>query len=124
VATHAVEALRCEADVAHHGDVDSGEGLDRVTHHHSALELDALGALLHQADRALDRLLRADLVRTEREIADDEGTWLGARHQTHVVHHVVERYGNGVGLALHDHADRVADQDHVDTGKIDEARKR
>ncbi len=41
-----------------------------------------------------------------------------------MVHHVVERDRDGVGLALHDHADGVADQDHVDTGQVDEAGER
>ena len=41
-----------------------------------------------------------------------------------MVHHVVEGHGNGVGLALHDHAHRVADQDDVDTGKVDQASER
>ena len=119
-----MEALRSEADVPDDGDVDAGEGLDGLTHHDATLQLDALGALLHQPDRALDRLLRADLIRPERQVADDQGSRLGSRDQTHVVHHVVERHRDRVGLTLHHHADRVADQDHVDTGQIDESRQR
>ena len=124
VAAHAVEALRRETDVADDGNVDAGECLNGLTHHHTTLQLDALCAFLHQPDGALDRLLRTDLIRAEGQVADDQGTRLCSRNKSYVVHHVVESDRDRVVLALHHHADRIPDEDHVDPGKVHEAGER
>jgi hypothetical protein len=103
--------------VAHHRDVDAGDGLDGVGHHHAALQLHALGAFLHQADAALHGLLRADLVAAEGQIAHDQCLRLQPGDEAHVVRHLVELDRNGVGGALHHHAHTVAHQDDVDAGR-------
>src|SRR5439155_1624042 len=74
VAAHTVDGLRGQPDVSHHRHVDRGDRLDGAGHRDPALELDRPGpALLHEAHRALDRLLGARLVGAERKIAQDEG---------------------------------------------------
>ena len=44
--------------------------------------------------------------------------------EPHVVGHLVQLDRDGVGLALHHHADAVAHEDHVDAGQVDEAGER
>jgi hypothetical protein len=67
VTTHAVEALWRQADVRHDRDVDPRDGLDRLRHGHTTLELHRGGpAFLDEADAARQGLLGADLVRAER----------------------------------------------------------
>ena len=47
-----------------------------------------------------------------------------ARDRARVIDHLVERDRQRVGAALHDHAERVADEEDVDAGAIDQAGER
>ena len=88
----------------------------------AAFELHALArAFLHELARALDRLLRRDLVAHERQIADEVRPTEAARDGAAVVGHLVERDGDRGRETLDDHPERVADEDHVDPGLVDEA---
>jgi len=57
-------------------------------------------------------------IRSERKVGDDERARARGRHALRVVQHVVEAYRKRGRVALDDHAERIADQQHVDTGTI------
>ena len=104
-----------------HGDARRRHDSDGVGHPTAALELDGLhAAFLHQAQRAGHSLLGGDLVASEGKIADHVGRGHASIHAATVVDHLVEGDGQGVVAALHDHAEAVAHEDHVDARGIDQ----
>jgi hypothetical protein len=64
-------------------------------------------------------LLGGGFVGAEREVADQEGPARAARDGARVRHHVVQSHGQRRVVAVHDHADRVADEEDVDAGGVD-----
>ena len=78
---------------------------------------------LDQPDRALQRLLRTDLVAPERQVADDQRLGLGPCHHPHVVRHLVELDGDRAAQALDHHAERVADEERVHACGVQESRE-
>ena len=98
--------------------------LDRRGHRHAALELHRVrAALLHAAHRVAQRLLGRDLVGPERHVGDHQRALRRARHEARVVDHLVERHRQRRVVALHDVAERVADEQHVDAGRVEDARE-
>jgi hypothetical protein len=124
-AAQLVEALGRQADVTHHRDAGADEathelGVDRTT-----LELDGVAvALLHELAGAGHALLDRRLVRHERHVADDVGPPGAARDRATVVRDLIERDGKRGFVALHHHAQRVADEQNVRSGLVEEARER
>ena len=108
--------------MAHHRDLGRHDALDRSAHRDAALELHRRdAALLHQADRAAHRVLGRDLVGAEGHVAHHERARRGAAHEAAVVDHLVERHRQRRVEALRGVADRVADQQHLDAGLIEQA---
>ena len=62
------------------------------------------------------------VIAAEGHVGDDERAAHGAAHGAGVVQHLVHGDGEGVFVAEHDHGERVADQDQVDAGLVDQAR--
>ncbi len=116
--------LRRQADVPHQRDVHAGDRLDPVGHASAAFELDRVRApFLEQAARALDRLCAARVIGPERHVADHQRATAAAGDHPRVVDHLVERHGQGRVVALDAVAERVADQDRVDTSVIEDPRE-
>ena len=90
----------------------------------AALDLDRRGAGLQQAAGVAHRLLDAHLIGHERHVGHDERARGAAGHRARVVQHVVERDRQRVLVAEHDHAHRVADEQHVDAGAVEKPRHR
>ena len=117
-----VDRLRREPDVAHHRDLGVEDRLDRVDALVATFELHRAGARAHERGRVADRLLARDVVAHPRQVADDECLRLRARDRGDVVRHVVDGDVERVVVTEHDHRQRVADEDHVDPGFVDDAR--
>ena len=60
----------------------------------------------------------------ERHVRDDQRPLGAAADGARMVDHHVERDGKGVVVAEHNHAERIADQNHIDAGAIQQARHR
>ena len=112
--------LRGEADVAHHRDAgadDRARAADRGRA--AALELDRVAAgLLDHPHRGGDRLLVADLVGAERQVADQQRRAQAAAHGAREHEHVVELDRGGGVVAEHGRGGRVADEHEVDAGRL------
>ena len=119
-----VDRLRREAQMAHHRDLGVEDGRDRVEPLAAALELHRAGAGADQRRRVADRLLARHVVAHPRQVAHDERPRLRARHRTDVVRHVLGGDLQRVVVAEHDHRERVAHEDHVDAGTVDDPRAR
>ena len=65
-------------------------------------------------------MLRTDLVRAERQIPDDQGSGVGSSDAANVILHLRQACRDGGLLSLYDGRRRIADEDHVDSGSIDE----
>ena len=116
--------LRSEAEVAHHRDAGADDARDHLGVLGAALELDRLHpALGDQADGVPDRLVGRSLVRAEGQVPDQVGALRAAGDGGAVVDHLVHGDRERALLPLHHHADRVADQQHLDPGLVEEARE-
>ena len=79
------------------------------------LELHRLRAALHQAGAVADGVFGPGLERGERQVDDQERARLGADHGAKVVRHLRHRDRDRRLVAEHDHPERIADQDQVDS---------
>ena len=74
--------------------------------------------LFEEAAGVAHRLLVGDLVAHERHVADDEGVGGAAAHRLGVHDALVHGHRHRAGVAVDAHAERVADEDHVDAGLL------
>ena len=109
----------------HDRDAVRGESANGLDHLGAAFDLDRVHARLFQKTRRIaEGVGRAGLVGAERHVADEERPRRAARDRRGVPNHVVHRHRHGRGITEHHHAERVADQDHVYAGLLDETRER
>ena len=122
VAAEPPDRLRLEADVPHHGNPRLDQGPDRGRHRGAALELDRLAVrLLEDPAGRADGLPRRDLVAEERQVGHDQGAPRGPRDHLGVVDDLVERDPQGRLPALDHGTQRVADEQAVDAGRVEQA---
>ncbi len=69
--------------------------------------------LLHDAGRIAEGDGRTFLIAAERHVDDDQGSVRAAHHRLAVHDHQLERHRHGRFKAVHDHAERVADEQEV-----------
>ena len=108
------------ADVGHDGVAGVAEGVDFGNDGDAALELDGFGAGVGELAGVGDGV-SGGLVGVVGEIADDEGSRLGAGDGGDVMLDFGERDVGGVGITEDDHADGVADEEDGDAGFIEQA---
>jgi hypothetical protein len=123
VATELVDRLRQQADMSTHRNAALGQKGDRVHHDRAALELDHVRACRHQPRTGGKRTLERRLVAAERQVGDDEGVLGAGRHAARVIRHFGQLHRQRGSVTLHHHAERIADQQHLDAGAIEHARK-
>ena len=111
-AAEAVHRLRGQAQMAANGDFALDQVADRVQLVAGAFQLDHARAGLDEAHRGGVRFERR-AVGTEREIGDLQRALRAAGDRSGVVDDVVDAHGQGRIVALHHHAQRIADQDQV-----------
>ena len=118
IASEHVDRLRLQSHVAAHRDPASDEELDGRREPRAAFELDHRRAGLERGGRRGVRGLDAGLIASERQIGDDERARARRGDAARVIEHVVEAHRQRRCVTLHDHAERIADEQHVDAGAI------
>jgi hypothetical protein len=114
-----VNGLRREADVRHHRNARVHARAQCRVHPHTAFELHRVRpALLNEAPRVANRLPRADLIRQERQIRDDQRAPHAAHHAPRVINHLLQRDRQRCRVSLHHHADGIAHEDRVGPGFV------
>src|SRR5204863_513123 len=98
-----------------HRDAALGEKSYRVGELRAALELHHLCASRHQFGRTAERLLRRFLIASEGHVGDEEAALAAARDAARVVGHVGKRHRQRGVVPLQHHAERVADEEAVET---------
>ena len=127
-ALHAVAAgqvlgLRLQPDVPHYRDARGRNGADGRGPFRAALQLHrGAASFLDQAHGVGDRLRRADLVGTERQVADHQRRRLRPGDRAAVVEHLLHGNRHRTGVAEHERTEAVAHQDHVHPGAVREPR--
>ena len=96
-----------------HRDAAVGQQADRLGQPGGALELDHVGAGLHQQRRIVQGLL-GGRVGHERQVGDDHRAAVATLDAGSVVGHIGDGDRQGAVVTLQDHAERVADQQHLD----------
>ncbi|RMS30147.1 hypothetical protein ALP68_05008 [Pseudomonas ficuserectae] len=115
VAAQYVDCLRRQAHVCAHRDAAFCQQTDRLGQPSSAFDLDHVRTCLHQR-RAVDEGLLQRGVGHERQVGENHGALITAFHTRNVVRGFGGRDGQGAVVTLQDHAQRVAYQQHFDTG--------
>src|ERR1039458_8757176 len=123
VSTHGVQRLRRKSDVADHGNLRLDHAFDQAGALLAALDLHRLGArLLDKASSVTQSVALCDMDRSERHVGHQKCPFDAAPYRTRVVQHLLHSNRQGIFIAQHHHAERVADQDHVNAGLIHQPR--
>ena len=118
-----VDRLRGHADVALNRNARVDDGLDLRGDRGAALELDRLRmSLLDQPAGVGQGVVLRGLVGEKGHVGDQKRVGERPAHGGGVVNHVLHGHRQGVGVAEHGHSQRVAHQDGVDAGLLDQAR--
>ena len=122
VSPHSPDGLRPQPDVPHGGDLGLDQGLDGRRDLAAAFELDglAIGLFQNPAGRP-KRLPRRDLIAEERQVGDDQGVAGRPRDHLGMIDHLLERDPERRLPALDHGPERVADQDAIDAGFVEQA---
>ncbi len=121
VATHGVHRLRRKTNVSHDLDFGIDQALNQVSTLLAAFDFYRLGStIFHEADRVTQAVAHAHVVRRIGHVGDQESVLHSAAYRAHVVKHLLHGDRQGVLVAQHDHAQRVAHQDDVDAGFVDQ----
>ena len=124
-AAQRVDALRREADVAHHRDARIHHQPDLGADLRPALQLHRVhAALFQEATGIFERLMDIALIAHEGHVADQEREAGAALHRAAVVEHLVHGDGQRVLMPKDDHRERVADQDRVDAARFGQLGRR
>ncbi len=116
-AAFGIDRLGTQADMPHHRNATVGQETDRFGDVRPGFHLDRLGAgHFQQLHGVLVGLHRPAFVAAERHVDDDKGLPGFAHHRLAVQDHHLHGHADGVGQAVDDHADAVADQQDVAVG--------
>ena len=119
IGTELVDRLRHQPEMAAHGNRTCREMTHRLHLRRTAFDLDHVRTtFLHQAARGIQGLLRR-AVTHERHIGDDHRPGADTHHVRRVVDHVANRDRKRAFVSLHHHTERIADQDHIHTRRLD-----
>ena len=103
----------------HHGNPSLHQSRGRM--HRGAASFDlhrSRSAFLDQASGVAQRIFRADLIGEERHVCHHQRPLDPAGNRSRVMHHGVQCHGQRCFVTEHHHAQRIADQQHIDTRTI------
>ncbi len=124
IAAHFVDGLGREPEVADDRDLGGGEPLDQFGAAGTALDFDGLGAgLFDKADGVGHALSELEMVRAPGHVGGNDGVTHGPADGASVVQHFLDRDGQSVFVAEDHLGEGIADQDQVDAGLVDQARR-
>src|SRR5437867_6165073 len=119
VAAELVHRLGRETEVTANRNAALREEAHRLREFRTALELHHLGAGRHQFGRAAECLLRRFLIASEGHVGDEETALAAARDAARMVGHVGERHRKRGLVSLQHHAERVSDEEAVETRGVE-----
>ena len=121
--TEGFDGLGGQAQVPHHRHA----GLDDMRHQVElpgfALDLDGVGARLHEFLHRVHGKRRPLAYRKERHVAHHELARRTPAHGAHVQRHHLDRGVHGAVEAMHDHGETVAHEQGVDLGVVEHLRR-
>ena len=107
--------------MTHHRNTHADEPADCFRHGLPALDFNAVCAsFLQEAACIPDGLLGRHLEGEEGHVRDEERSFHSARGGLGVVDHLVDGDGEGRLVSCEDHGAGVADEDEVDSGRVQE----
>ena len=122
VSTLFEDPLREHAEVATDRNSSLGDGVDFFRLADTAFELHSIGSGGDEGVCGGEGLC-GSVVGVDGEIGDDESGGFGSDNGFEVVKDVRERHVGGVRESKDDHSERVADEENIDTGLIEQARR-
>ena len=121
--TKFVNRLGLQSQVRTNRNIMVGEMFNNIELAATALELDHHRAtLLHKAHRVVERLRRVCIAH-ERHVSDEKCMAQASCNCSRVVHDVINRYRHCRIVSLYNHAERIANEHNVGTGRIDQGRE-
>ncbi len=107
--------------MSHDGNIGINDGLDGAGHLAAPFELDCLAVCLFEDTTGRFKCLpRRHLVAEKRQVGHDEGALRGSGHHFGMVDDLIDRHSQGRFPALDHRAERVADQDAIHAGRVDQ----
>jgi hypothetical protein len=123
VSAHDVHRLRRQANVAGDGDFGVDDAADHVGTLFSAFDLDGFGsAFLDKAGGIAHGLVDSQVVGAVGHVGDQECVLHSPARGSGVVQHLIDRDRKRVFISEHGLGERVADEDHVDAGFVNQTR--
>ena len=111
--------------MAHHGNACFDDASHGIHDFDAAFHFQGIDTrLFHYPDGIPDAFRTAHLIAAERHVAHHETMLAGTGHGCGVINHLVYADGQGVFVAGHHVGGRVADQDAVNAGGIDNPSRR
>ncbi len=111
--------------MAHDADFLVHQTFDEVHTLVPAFEFDRFrAAFFHETQRIADRVVVAGVKRSVRHIGDEQRALHGASNGFQVNQDLFECHRNGVAVSEHDISEAVADQNHVDSGFVENSCRR
>ena len=118
--TELVNRLGLQAQVGANRNIVVREMFDDLKLAAAALELDHhRTTLLHKSHRVVERLRRVCIAH-ERHVSDEKCMAQASGDRLRVVHDIVNSYRYRRIVSLYDHAERIANEHDVGTGRIDQ----
>jgi hypothetical protein len=124
VAAEFMHGLRRQADVRHHGNLFADKATNNFGAVASAFELDSFRARFDELQGVAHGVVCACVVRAVGHVGDEQCALDAGADGARVVNHVVERDVDCVLVTEHDVGERVADEDDVGSGFVNDARGR
>ena len=119
----AMYRLRREADVADHGNLGLGEGGDQSGAVAAAFDLHSFCAcIFDEAGRVGDGFSGRGVVGAEGHVGHQQCVADRATDRARVVQHLLHGDGQSAVIAEHGHAQRVANENHVNAGLVHKTR--
>ena len=100
-----------------------GQESDGFQHRPATFDFYHLRARRHDLGGIAKGFLRADLEGAEGHVADDEGVLRAACHAGRVIHNVAQRYRQRRFVPLQHVTQRIADQQRIDAGAVEQRSK-
>lgn len=127
VALHAVAAqemhiLGTQSTVGHDGNARGNQGGDDFRLFDASFKLDGLAArLLEDAPGIFNRSMYPEVKTGKRHVNHDESMSDRTSHHLGMVNHFFERDGQRGAMPLHNHRKAVADENSLNSGRVDQA---
>ena len=125
VGAELVNGLRRQTQVPHNGNAHIDDATHRGADGLTTFDFDGFYAgLLDHAAGIAQSLVGVHLVAHERQVTYDQSTLCSRSDQASVIEHLLHRDRDGCLATLHNHGDRITDQQHVETCFIQQSRHR